>query len=206
MQILEITQKDNNWFSFFNFGGVSQRISITLPESYKNDLTLNDATGDIDFDGNYTFKNAGIYNTTSDLSGGSIKADTLTLKTVTGDIDLSKIDAKYDISVTTGDMKVLALDGYGSINTITGDITADIGKLSGALNVSVITGDTTIGLSKNVGANISARATMGDINADNFAIQYSGRDRNNATAKVGKAPYNNIDASAITGDVTFSQN
>lgn len=202
---LKIAQK-YRWLglSFFNWGNYKQRIMITLPESYKKELNLNLTSGDIYFDGNYTFAKASVYKTSGDINGGSLTADTFRFQTTSGDINLKKIDANYDISSTSGDLQVGTLNGCGSVNAISGDITFNISKLTGALNVSGTSGDIDIGIANDIGADIKADTTSGDVNG-NFAMTYSGDDRNHATAAIGKSPYNNITVSTISGDINLNQ-
>jgi lia operon protein LiaG len=203
---LEITQNYDWWrFAFFNFGGSNQRINITLPESYKKDLNLSLTSGDIKFDGDYTFANASIYKTSGDIISGAIKADNFTFQTTSGDANIAALDAKYDISSTSGDTKIGSLSGSGRIHSISGSMLLDVARLDGSLDISATSGDMTIGLDKAVNAEISGNATSGDINA-NFAMNYSGRGRNHASATIGTSPYNNISVSVISGDVTFNQN
>jgi DUF4097 and DUF4098 domain-containing protein YvlB len=201
--VLQITQ-DYNWgFSFFFFGPFNQHISITLPESYKKDLALKLTSGDITFNGDYTFGKADIYKTSGDLVAGSITADTFTLKSTSGDTSISKLNASYEIHSTSGDMKFDSLEGYGSIGSISGNIECNISKLSGAFGISATSGNINIGLSQSVGADIKADTTSGDVNAD-FAMSYSGR--NHATANVGSSPYNKLAVSVTSGNINFTQN
>jgi lia operon protein LiaG len=202
---LKIVQKNNSWFGgLFHFGWFEQQIiSVTLPESYKKDLTLNITSGDVSFNGDYTFGKAGIYETSGDINAGSLTADTITLKTVSGEINVSKLDANYEIHSTSGEMKFGNLAGYGGISTISGDLSCYVSKLSGAFNVSAISGDMKIGIDSNVSADISANTTSGDIHG--IPMEYSGRGRSNATAQVGSSPYNKVAVSTVSGDVSFSR-
>lgn len=204
---LQITQDYKPWgFIFFNFGMFNQRISITLPESYKKDLALNLTSGDITFNGDYTFGKASIYKTSGDLRADSLTSDTFTYKSTSGDINVSKLDAHYDLRSTSGDIKFDDLAGYGSINNISGNINCIISKLSGALDISAISGNVGITLPHDVSADISANTVSGDIDANGFDVSYSGRSRNHATAKIGSSPYNNVSVSLTSGNVNLSQN
>jgi lia operon protein LiaG len=203
---LQVTQNHRWWsFFFFNFGQYNQRISITLPESYKKNLTLNLASGDITFNGDYTFKNVGIYETSGNFSAGTITADDLTLKETSGDMSVSKIDARYEIKSVSGDIKLGDLAGYGDISNVSGDIRCDISKLDGSLKLSEVSGDMQVGLSRDIGADISASTVSGDVSS-NFGMEYTGSGRHHASAKVGGSPYNEVSASLVSGDITFSQN
>jgi hypothetical protein len=199
---LRITQ-NAKWWNFSLSLVNNQRIAITLPKSYSNALTLNSTSGDITFKGGYAFSNASIYKTSGDLNGDAVKAGSFLLKTTSGDLNLSELDADYEIHSTSGDMQISRLDGHGSISNISGDGTFGVQKLTGALSISSTSGDYQLKLAKSVGARITAHTASGEVNAG-FPMRYSGDDRHGATDLFGRSPYNNIDVSLLSGDVSFS--
>lgn len=200
---LKITQKYKSWTYFIHLFNSSDRISITLPESYKKDLTLNVTSGDISFDGDYTFGKAEIYKTSGDLKADSLKAGTLKIKTVSGNISVSKLDAHYEISSTSGDMDFNGLAGYGSFSSVSGNLKCNVSELSGALDISAISGDVGVTLPKDADADIYASTTSGDINSD-FNMSYSGHNKNHAEATLGSPPYNKVSVSLTSGDIDFT--
>ena len=201
---IEITQKSRDWgFFLFYFGSVHNRVSIQLPESYKKDLSASLTSGDITFNGDYTFGNADIRKTSGDVNGGSITADTFTFKSTSGDSNLSKVCANYTISSISGDIKISDLEGHGSVNTTSGEFSCNISKLDGSFNYSAISGDAQIGIAKGIGANLSANTVSGDVSA-NFDLEYNGRGSHNATAKIGNSPYNSMSFSTTSGDIRLN--
>lgn len=205
--VLAITQNFNPLSGFpFIFGSSNHTINITLPDSYSKDLTCNLTSGDINFGGNYTFGRANIKQVSGNIGGGSIKADSLTLNSTSGDLRLSGINAgSYKISSISGDLSVSSISGAGSVDTTSGDLRFGLTSLTGACNVSTTSGDINIGIAKGVSAQIGANANWGNIKT-NFPAEYSGRNRNNATAKVGSGPYNPLNVSVTSGDITINQN
>jgi lia operon protein LiaG len=204
---LTVTQNFNPLSGFpFNFGSLNQTINITLPDSYSKDLTCDLTSGDINFDGDYTFDRADIKQVSGDVGGGTIKANSLTLNSTSGDLRLSGINAgSYDISNVSGDISVSSLSGAGSVGTTSGDLRFGIASLTGACSVSATSGDINIGIAKGVSADVGANTQWGDVNT-NFPVEYSGRNRNNATGKVGNGPYNSLNVSVTSGNITINQN
>lgn len=200
-----ISQDNSHDFWFFNFHSYTQRVTITLPDSYSKNIDLNLTSGDTDFAGSYKLSNLSVYKTSGDFRADTIKADAFTLKSTSGDLTISKLDSKFQVNSTSGDMSFDSLYGSGSISSISGNLTCGIKSLDGPLTISGTSGDVDLSLDHSVSADISANTTSGDIDSG-IPMTYSGYNRNHAKAKVGNGPYNTLSVSLLSGDVEINQN
>lgn len=140
---LQIGMAQTEWYhhiSLFNFN--EPTITVSLPKAAYDALEINTNTGDVTLPCELSLTNATVETDTGDVSWQSAVADTLSVTTDTGEIEITGVSPKKLLAKThTGDISV----GDGKIETLevsthTGEV-----KLSsiecGALTLKSDTGD-----------------------------------------------------------------
>jgi lia operon protein LiaG len=197
---LNIDQHRNSFFTVFYITNRST-INIAVPEKYEKDISINSKSGDISLNGNYTFSKAFINKASGDLMADSITADTFSMKTASGDADISNLSAEYDIDSASGDITVESLSGNGDLRMVSGNLNVDIAKLDGELKIETVSGESNIDFAKDVNAEISTGSVSGEVKSD-FDMNFSGK---NGSGTIGNSPYQKVKISTVSGDINLTQ-
>ena len=175
---------DLKWYqhiSMFDFN--QKKITVYLPLSTYNSLTINNSTGDVDISGSFSFKSINI-----ELSTGNVKcsaqAETVTVKSSTGDISVSNIH--------TDSLSLTASTGCITVSDVT---------VNQSIKTSVSTGKVTL---SNVKCKaLSSTGDTGDIKLKNVIVS----EKLSINRSTGDVTLERCDASEIkivtdTGDVS----
>lgn len=114
--VLNIGISDSRkWYEMLlNLG--KPQITVYLPETSYDTLTIREHTGNIEIPGEFQFADADISVTTGDIQFSASVSGALKLKSTTGQLTLRDLTAgSVDLSVTTGKVQVNALDCEGNI-------------------------------------------------------------------------------------------
>ena len=123
---LNITPVDTRkWYehiTFFSFS--SPKITVNLPKSRYNSITVKQDTGNIEIPKDFKFSSIDIATSTGYINNLASATENIKLKTSTGDIKTQDISAKnIDFSVSTGDITASNIIANGDLK-----ITVSTGK------------------------------------------------------------------------------
>lgn len=175
--ILNVRREDTRkWYEhigIFSFGKTS--MTVYLPQSEYNSLSVNADTSDISIPNDFKFENINVILSTGDVTCSASASDKMSFKASTGDIKLENLSAGcIDISVSTG------------------RVTASSVVCGGDIKLKSSTGDAT--LTNITCVNLTSKASTGKLNMNNviasgnFSIE---RD-------TGDVRFERCDASEIT--------
>lgn len=184
---LSIKYKDDlPWYKrWFDLNSSRMNVTIYLPGSNYESLTVKSSTGDININKEYSFSDLDIKLTTGDIKiysdvTNKLKAETTTgnilisevssssleAKASTGKLNLNKVDVTNDITLntSTGHMNLEEVTAANlTTNCSTGEVKLNKVTLANNLNIKTSTGDITIVDSD---ANeVNLEASTGDVNA-----------------------------------------
>ena len=158
------TVDDRRWYESVGLTFESPKMTVYLPEKVYDSLTVSVTSGDIIIPDAFTFNSIEITGSTSDIQCAASVTDHIQLTATTGDIKLSGVKAKKDITIrtTTGD---ITLDRAVSDNALfaestTGDVFLDRCDAK-ELTIETTTGDITGSLLS--AKAFSAHTTVGDV-------------------------------------------
>lgn len=164
---LEIKGKKRNYrnfsLGFFAFGYGGGYTEIWLPASYKGELALATASGDIDSamditlekdfkaasSGNISIPNINARNISLECSSGDVQVETvstdgnISIATSSGNIDVQQLTGKVRIGSSSGDINAGQLTGETDINSSSGCVRSE--SISGNAQISTTSGDITVG-------------------------------------------------------------
>ena len=197
---LEIKGKKRNNISyrtafFFHYNNNYGYIELWLPKSYKGDIAIETASGDIEskpdiaIDGKFEASAA-----SGDISMPSILAKSVNISTASGDVKGNVFQGKITIGTASGDVDLTELIGDTQIGTASGYI--NVGTIAGNTKFSSASGD------------ISAIKIDGDINVSsasgNVKIE-EGSGKRNVSVVSGDVRLEGIsdvfDISATSGEI-----
>lgn len=169
------------WFGVRSAYGYTE---IGLPPSYKGQLTLSTASGDVksqidislerDFKAssssgeitipNITAQNVSLSSTSGDIemdavctdAGGS--AGAVTIATSSGDIDISQLTGEMDIESTSGEITVKQLTGKTKLKSTSGNIESE--AIAGDTRLQTTSGDISVG---HIDGAVTAESSSGRI-------------------------------------------
>ncbi len=96
-----------HWYDYIGFQFDSPQITVYLPKTAYDALTIRESTGNVEIPKDFTFVNADISLTTGTVAFCASVTETGKIKTSTGDIRVEKTSAgALDLSVTTGRVTV----------------------------------------------------------------------------------------------------
>lgn len=114
-----LTVKINNqksWYDHIGFWFGSPKVTVYLPETEYNALSIRESTGNVEIPNNFTFECADISLSTGDISFFASAHKTVKVKTSTGDIRVENVSAdSLDLSVTTGKATVSGVACKGDV-------------------------------------------------------------------------------------------
>lgn len=148
----------------------------------------------------------------------------LSVKTISGDIDLGDIEniknaslqsvsgdikaeslytEKTILKSTSGSLKVEDFKGELDSDTTSGDLYINVNKLDNSINCKSVSGDIKIELSGNAEFYLESKSTSGDIDCE-FPISIQGKiSEKSINGRVGNGE-NKISASTISGDIKIT--
>ena len=189
---------DWNWLSWG-----SRRVEVTLPAGWHGNLALTSASGDVSLTGEMALSEANLSLTSGDVRlDSALTAQSFRIASVSGDIRLGSVDCKsFDIHSTSGDIRLESLAGAGEVRTTSGTISlGSLVRMDGSVKLSTVSGDVQLALAQSVGADVDAHCLSGDISST-YPLSYSGSRRNDASGKIGTAPYSSLMLSTTSGDI-----
>lgn len=169
---LTVKDRRRSTFSFLGFGMGRSDLEITLPEKQYRSLTAE--------------------LTSADLSADALQADSVRIKSASGDLSVTGRFGEAVLATTSGDIRVLNVACTGSLTagSTSGDIRA-AGLSCGALDLASTSGD--ISLSGRA-ESVTAASTSGDVNLDGMQAS-SGIQVGTAS---GDIRGNGVDCSLLT--------
>lgn len=222
---LKLQAPKKHWYDHITIFSKVQPITLYLPASEYDTLTLKTDTGDITVDNAFTFESISLTASTGDIALYASAKDTCRIKTSTGAITAKDMKAASFIAErSTGDLHIenLAVSGTVKIKGSTGKATLKNICAGGALDIITSTGNihadtvsadslsidgstSKIALSKiDIKTFTDLKASTGDISiqemqGDSLKIRTSTADARLTSCIL----HSSIDASASTGDVIF---
>jgi len=198
---LSIVQNEAHQFFFFNWNFTPKILEISLPQSYADNIDIENSSGNLSISGVYNLTSFKSQLTSGDVNLEDIVCPDFSVGCTSGNITLGNIEAKnINITMTSGNLKASALTGDGNIGTISGDIRID--NLAGNDQISMTSGNVTISSFSGSGSascssgniDITIAGSMGDFSAKTSS--------GNVDVTLEKGTSYVIEANCTSGDVT----
>lgn len=184
LRISEKKQGGNAGF-LFNFSGSGKKLLIRLPHKYKESISVNTVSGDLDI--NY------------------LDSDFFKFSSVSGDMSADIIYSVNSlIKTTSGDCAIQLFRGNMMYSTVSGDIEMTYEVLDGDFTMKAVSGDAKLNLPKNSEFEVVAKTMSGILKCD-FPITYVGhKKKGRLRGQVGSDAYT-LSASTTSGDLIISK-
>ena len=172
-----IVKINKSWHDYIRYNFGSPKITVYLPKTKYNALSINENTGNVEIPKDYLFENVDISLSTGDVDFCASVSESARIETTTGNIRVENISAgALDLSVTTGKVNVSGVTCRDDITV--GVLTSKV-YLSDISCKSVISNGTTrsISLSNVIATNkFSVERNTGDVefngcNADEIYVK-----------------------------------
>jgi FlaG/FlaF family flagellin (archaellin) len=121
------------------------------------------ASADTRLDGH--FGPLGINSVSGDVRLRGEAADTASLKTVSGDADLDRIEGDLTAQTVSGDLRIGPVAGSADAKTVSGDIRFQ-SLTSGDVRFTSVSGDIEIGIARGSAVDVDAGSTSGDLSSE----------------------------------------
>ena len=171
------------WYEHIGIGFKTPKVTIYLPETEYEALTVKESNGDVDIAKDFTFGSVDISLSTGNVKNYASASGNVKIKATTGDIEIENASANaFDLSVSTGDINVKSAVCQGDFKTTvstgkvklsnvscgnlistgsTGDITLENVVADGGFNITRSTGDVTF--KKCDAAELFVKTDTGDV-------------------------------------------
>lgn len=197
---IEVKQQVQGW-SLFNFHfNTYSKVTVTVPASYAKELELKTASGDAKLTGNYTLKDFKYNSASGQFSADSIKADSIDIEAVSGDIKAQRLDGDCSVKTTSGSVKIDAVNGKGTFKTISGGVRANFETVTGNIDASAVSGDVVMTIKEYSNCNINMKSVSGSIDCD-YPTTGGKRERN---AVIGDGS-NSVNINSVSGSVEINK-
>jgi hypothetical protein len=143
------------------FGANELRVRATLPHGA--DVKVKTASADTDLRGH--FGTLGVNSVSGDvrvrgeISGGA------SLKTVSGDAQLDRVDGDLSAQTVSGDLRLGPVTGSAEAKTVSGDIRFE-SVTAGDVRFTSVSGDIEIGIAQGSAVDVDAGSTSGDLSSE----------------------------------------
>jgi Toastrack DUF4097 len=92
-------------------------------------------------------------------------AEDATIKTVSGDIELERVDGDLSVQTVSGDVRVRSVAGSADTKSVSGDIRLE-SLAAGDVRFSSVSGDIEIGIAPGSNLDVDAGSTSGDLSSE----------------------------------------
>ncbi|WP_062050606.1 DUF4097 domain-containing protein [Bacillus sp. JCM 19034] len=199
---LSIEIKRENFFSFipFNFSFSQEKAIVRIPQDYMDALTIDSVSGDVLINDLSNLQSISVKTVSGDLIADLVEVETnVQLNTTSGDMLLQNVKAE-EISVDTvsGDVAIPSIEGEISVKTTSGDIYAKFNNDHNAIMLKTTSGDVMIDLA-NANAELDLNTTSGDILVTPTMSDQQVSNRQ-ISGKIGQGEYP-ISVTTTSGDI-----
>lgn len=207
--------KQRRFLYIFSFGFRGWFYKIYLPKDYQEEVIVKTVSGDIVLHDNVNdLNNLSMTTTSGDISvEENLKTKKLSIRTVSGDVKLSTVNAvNTEIKTTSGDIIVNSITNDSYIKSISGDI--EINQLEGNIKLITTSGDVEIdkfhmknaSSIKTVSGEVDVNFTK-DTNYEVITKTISGDVSLPSDSSInGNSPYNKLNIKTTSGDIEIKKN
>ncbi len=121
------------------------------------------ASADTDLEGH--FGPLGINSVSGDFRLRGEVAGDASLKTVSGDAELERVDGDLSVQTVSGDVRSGPVAGSANAKTVSGDIRFDA-VIAGDVRFTSVSGDVEIGIAEGSSVDVDAGSTSGDLSSE----------------------------------------
>lgn len=171
-----------------------------LPESFKEDLTLNTVSGDIRSNRIYA-EDILVDVVSGDFDIKVIEGGSLTVNSVSGDVTVDKfVGEDVTIDTVSGDIEFISEDVEKfTLETVSGDIDLGVDEQKGDFRIDSTSGSVDINI-KEINADLDLRSTSGDVKVVQSLSDVSSKGDHKLKATAGNGKYN-ININTVSGNI-----
>ena len=195
--LVKVEFKQNN---IRNKEGLLLKFVLHTPE--RADAEIHTVSGDVAING---AKGVGVSTTSGDIDVTALagKAD---LSSVSGDIDAHRINGQLGASTTSGDITAREVETLMEAKSVSGDIQVSAGTIANDTRVKTVSGDVGIRIKEHADLTLSLSTLSGDFDLNQLGdIQYKTKSKRAIEATVGKGG-KTLRVKTISGDIKISHN
>lgn len=162
--VLNVSVKDNRkWYDYIALFSSSQPMTVYLPKTQYDRLSIDVSTGDVQIPDGFTFDKLTLEGSTGDVSFGRVSVNSMDIRVSTGDIELTGVHAtNMTLKVSTGEISLtdVYVEETLSVETSTGGVKlTDV--IAYRMKVECTTGD--VELKRCDAASIRIETSTGDV-------------------------------------------
>jgi len=141
--------------------GSELRVRATVPHGAG--IKVKTASADTRLDGH--FGQVGVNSVSGDLRVRGEIAGNASIKTVSGDADLDRVDGDMSAQTVSGDLRIGPVAGSADTKTVSGDIRFQ-SVTAGDVRFTSVSGDVEIGIAHGSAVDVDAGSTSGDLSSE----------------------------------------
>jgi DUF4097 and DUF4098 domain-containing protein YvlB len=145
--------------SFFGDGGL--RVEVRAPHG--SSVRVKTASADTELEGH--FGALELNSASGDVRLRGEIAENATIRTVSGDVELERVDGDLSVQCVSGDVRARAIAGSVDTKSVSGDIRLDA-LASGDVRFTSVSGDIEIGIAPGSLVDVDAGSTSGDLSSE----------------------------------------
>jgi DUF4097 and DUF4098 domain-containing protein YvlB len=178
----------------------SARLEVYIPRSYKNTITVKTRHGKIEIPGKFICTNITIENSSGNILIDVIDAETIDLKTTSGNITINEVNSLLNAETRSGRIRLNMVKGTVTAKTRSGGIVCAAGEDAGNLVLETSSGGITLSLPRTLEFNFSARTSGALSTPFSGSLSRSEVDKHLAEGIIGEAPDRIIQVKAGFGE------
>ena len=156
-----LREKGKFGFSFGSLFNGGLRVQARVPHGAS--VRVKTASADTELEGH--FGALELNSASGDVRLRGELAENATIKTVSGDVELERVDGDLSVQCVSGDVRARAIAGSVDTKTVSGDIRLDA-LTAGSVRFTSVSGDIEIGVAHGSLVDIDAGSTSGDLSSE----------------------------------------
>jgi DUF4097 and DUF4098 domain-containing protein YvlB len=158
---IRLREKGKFGFSFGSLFGNGLRVEVRAPHG--SSVRVKTASADTELKGR--FGTLELNSASGDVRLRGELTDDATIKTVSGDVELERVDGDLTVQCVSGDVRARAIAGSVETSSVSGDIRLDA-LTSGNVRFTSVSGDIEIGIAPGSLLDVDAGSTSGDLSSE----------------------------------------
>lgn len=176
------------------------RIEVILPRTYVGGVRIATVSGRIQSSEVLSLSSLTLKTVSADIDFESVTAGMVRANSTSGAIHFGFAEGELDLKTISGGVRVDAVKGQGSFSSTSGGVRANFEELRGNIKASSVSGGIRINVPENSAVELDLKSVTGSIHtAFNDSLSY--HKRNRVHAFVGKQPYHNIKATSTSSGI-----
>ncbi len=184
------------------FYALRGHIEVYIPKNFFGALCVNSVSGSVQTEGRFVLSEIDLSTTSGRITADSVTAGTATFSSVSGTIDIGRLEAIANASSTSGSIHIDRAAGAGRFQSVSGSMHLSFEAVTGDIRAESTSGSIYLAVPKAMVFSLDAHSVSGKISAT-FPGTFS-VGKHSLSGVSGASPKAHLDLKTVSGRVNVS--